>query len=43
MDPDQTAPIGTVLSGVTVFVEEAANISADDKSIQRFCDMQFKS
>ena len=40
MDPDQTAP---VLSGSTLFVEEASNISADDKSIQLFCDMHFKS
>ena len=30
MDPDQTAPVGTVCSGSTLFVEEALNISAND-------------
>ena len=31
--PDQTAPIGAVLSGSTPFVEKGFyNISADDKS-----------
>ena len=33
MDPVQTAPTG---SGSTLFVEEASNISADYKSVQRF-------
>ena len=36
MDP------GAVKSGSTLFVKEASNISADDKSIQLFCDISFK-
>ena len=32
MDPDQTAPIGAVLSGPTKFVFEASNILVDDKN-----------
>ena len=31
MDPDQTAPIGAVSSGTTLFVYEASNILVDDK------------
>ena len=41
-DPDQTDPTGAVWSGSTLFVKEASNILADDKSIQLFCDMCFK-
>ena len=37
MDPDQTAPTGTVSSGSTVFVYEASNILMDDKK-HTFCD-----
>ena len=33
MDPDQTAPTGAVLSGSTLFVYEASNMSVDDKNI----------
>ena len=33
MDPDQTAPVGTVWSGSTLFVCEASNILVDDKYI----------
>ena len=45
MDPDQTAHTEAVWSGSgsTLFVEKASNISADDKSIQLFCDMRFKT
>ena len=31
MDPDQTAPVGAVLSGSTLFVYAASNILVDDK------------
>ena len=33
MDPDQTAPLGAVLSGSTLFVYETSNILVDDKNI----------
>ena len=33
MDPDQTAPIGAVLSGSTLFVYEGSYILVDDKNI----------
>ena len=33
MDPDQTAPIGAVWSGSTLFVREASNILVGDKNI----------
>ena len=42
MDPDQTAPIGAVLSGATLFVNEASNILVDDKNIH-FVIMCFKA
>ena len=32
MDPDQTAPVGAVWSGSTLFVYEASNILVDDKT-----------
>ena len=41
VDPDQTAISGGDGYGSTLFVEEASNISADDKNIH-FCDMGFK-
>ena len=31
MDPDQTAPVGAVWSGSTLFVYEGSNILVDDK------------
>ena len=37
MDPDQTAPVGAVGSGSTVFVYEASNILSDDKK-HTLCD-----
>ena len=37
MDPDQTAPIGAVWSGFTVFIYEASNSLVDDKK-HTFCD-----
>ena len=37
MDPDQTAPIGAVCSGSTMFVYEASYILVDDKN-HTFCD-----
>ena len=37
MDPDQTAPTGAVLSGSTLFVNEASYILEDDKK-HTFCD-----
>ena len=41
MDPDQTAPIGAVRSGSTLFVYKASNILVDDKNIH-FAIMRFK-
>ena len=41
MNPDQTAPTGTVRSGSTLFVYEASNILVDVKNIQ-FVIMRFK-
>ena len=41
MDPNQTAPTGTVLSGSTLFVFDASNILVDDKNIH-FVIMRFK-
>ena len=32
MDPNQTAPVGAVFSGSTLFAKEALNISAFDSS-----------
>ena len=40
MDPDQTAPVGVVCSGSTLFIlfiYEASNSLVDDKK-QTFCD-----
>ena len=42
VDPDQTAPIGAVLSGSTLFVYEASNISVDDKKLPLFVIIRFK-
>ena len=41
MDPDQTAPIGAVLSWSTLFVFEASNILVDGKNIH-FVILRFK-
>ena len=41
MDPDQTAPIGAVWSGSTLFVYEASNILVDNKNIH-FVIMRLK-
>ena len=41
MDPDQTAPLGAVLSVSTLFVYEASNILVDDKNIH-FVIMRFR-
>ena len=41
MIPDQTAPIGAVWSGSTLFVCGASNILVDDKNIH-FVIMRFK-
>ena len=41
MDPDQTAPTGSVCSGPTLFVHEASKILVDDKNIH-FVIMRFK-
>ena len=41
MDPDQTAPLGAVWSGSTLFAYEASNILVDGKNI-RFVIMRFK-
>ena len=43
MDPDQTAPIGAVLSGFTLLIYEASNCVVDNEneSIQ-FVIMRFK-
>ena len=41
VDPDQTAPIGAVFSGSTLFVFEASNILVDSKNIH-FVIMRFK-
>ena len=41
MDPDQTAPTGTVCSGSTLFIYEASNSLVDDKNIQ-FVNIRFK-
>ena len=39
VDPDQTAPTGTVWSGSTLFVCEASNILVDEKTYTYvFCD-----
>ena len=37
MDPDQTAPTGTVCSGFTLFIYEASNSLVGDKK-HTFCD-----
>ena len=37
MDPDQTAPTGAVLSGFTLFINEASNSFMADKK-HTFCD-----
>ena len=37
MDPDQTAPLGAVLSGFALFIYEASNSFVDDKK-HTFCD-----
>ena len=41
MDPDQTAPIGAVYSGFTLFIYEAASSLVDDKNIH-FVIMRYK-
>ena len=41
MDPDQTAPVGAVPSGSTLFVYEASYKLVDDKIIH-FVIMRFK-
>ena len=41
MDPDQTAPTGTVKSGSTLFVYEASNILVDGTYIH-FVIIRFK-
>ena len=41
VDPDQTAPIGAVWSGSTLFVYEASHILVDDKNIH-FVIMRLK-
>ena len=41
MDPDQTAPIGPVLSGSTLFIYDASNSLVDDKNTH-FVIMRFK-
>ena len=41
MDPDQTAPIGAVWSGFTLFIYEASNSLVDDKNIY-FVIMRYK-
>ena len=41
MDPDQTAPTGTVKSGSTLFVYEASNILVEGKNIH-FVIIRFK-
>ena len=41
MDPDQTAPIGAVRSGFTLFFYEASTILVNDKNIH-FVIMRFK-
>ena len=41
MDPNQSAPIGAVRSGSTLFVYEASNVLVDDKNIH-FVIMRFK-
>ena len=41
MDSDQTAPIGAVLSGSTLFIYETSNSLVDDKNIH-FVFMCFK-
>ena len=33
MDPDQTAPVGAVRSGFTLFIYEASNSLVDNKNI----------
>ena len=43
VDPDQTAPIGAVWSGSTMFVQDAFfNIRADDKTDAIYCFWRFK-
>ena len=37
MNPDQTAPVGAVWSGSTLFVYEASTILVDNKK-HTFCD-----
>ena len=41
MDPDQTAPIGAVLSGSKLFIYEPSQNLVDDKNIY-FVFMRFK-
>ena len=42
MDPDQTAHIGAVRSGSTLFVYEASNMLVDDKKNIHFVIIRFK-
>ena len=41
MDPDQTAPIGAVRSGFTLFINDTSNNLVDDKNMY-FVIMRFK-
>ena len=41
VDPDQTAPLGPVLSMSTPFVKEASKHSADDMADNFCCDWCF--
>ena len=42
MDPDQTDPLGAVLSGFTLFAKNDLKSQADDKADDNCCDWQFK-
>ena len=42
VDPDQTAPLGAVWSGSTLFAKWLLKSQADDKADDNCCDWQFK-
>ena len=42
VDPDQTAPLGAVWSGSTLFEKSLLKSQADDKADDNCCDRQFK-
>ena len=42
MDPEQTAPIGAVSSGFTLYVYEASNILVDDNKHTFWADCMTK-